>query len=465
MSSMNPPFFGRPAFRRPRAAGILGAAMILVAATYVAGALRVHPVTPSTADAPGNAGRIDASAGVAGNLATLSLDQIDRSIDAWAANLKAEPRDFYAATNLATLYHGRGQLTSNLDDHQLALDAARDALATEPTYAPARALQATIQYTLHEFDAALATADSLFREDPSQLGALATRADAELELGRIDAARSDFDRLAALASGPALEIRLARFAFVIGQAATARRHAETARAEAEATAAATGSIDAGFYEFAAGEYARLTGDADAARADYQAALAIRATDVGALVGLARIDAFDGRTKEAIAGLEAAAAIAPQPETLAILGDLRSASGDQSAASKAYDTVRFIGRLGTLQGTVYDRQLLRFELDHEGVTIAVLAAARASLDARPDATGHDLVAWALFRLGRYDEAAAEIQAARASGADDARLKFHDGAIALARHQVTAGRSLLESALASGPALDPIERAEALRLMGA
>ena len=464
MSTVNPAMSRPTRLRRPRAAGILGAAIILVALTYVIGAARPGSVGQSTADTTGNPSTIEAPAGVAGNLAARSIEQINRSIDAWAANLKAEPRDFFSATNLATLYHGRGQLTSNLDDHQRALDAVRDALATAPTYAPARALEATIQYTLHEFGAALAAADSLYREDPSQLGALATRADAELELGRVGAARDDYQRLASLASGPAVEIRLARLAFVTGQAGSARDHAELARDAAEAAASMTGSVDAGFYEFAAGEYNRLSGDARAARRGYQAALAIRATDVGALVGLARIDAFEGRTKAAIAGLEAAAAIAPQPETLAILGDLRKASGDPSAASKAYDTVRFIGRLGSLQGAVYDRQLLRFELDHDGATTDVLAAARMSLEARPDSAGHDLVAWALYRLGRYDEAAAEIQAARADGADDARLRFHDGAIAMARQHVAAGRTLLEAALASGPALDPIERAEARRLAG-
>lgn len=159
---------------------------------------------------------------------------------------------------------------------------------------------------------------------------------------------------------------------------------------------------------------------------------------------------------------AAVAIAPQPEAVAMLGDLLVATGDAAGAKRSFKTVRFIEQLGSVQGTVYDRQLLRFELDHDGGTADLLAAAQASLAARPDSTGHDLVAWALYRLGRYDEAAAEILAARAYGADDARLRFHDGAIALARGDRTAGRSLLESALASGPALDPLERAEAGRL---
>jgi tetratricopeptide (TPR) repeat protein len=207
----------------------------------------------------------------------------------------------------------------------------------------------------------------------------------------------------------------------------------------------------------------LAGDVDAARAGFEAALLERPTDVGSLVGFARIDAFAGRMAQAIDGLRAASEIVPQPETLAILGDLLEATGDTAAADNAFETVRFIGELGSIQGAVYDRQLIRFDLDHGGATATTLDAARASLAARPDSAGHDLVAWALYRLGRFDEAAAEILAARAYGTDDARLRFHDGAIALARGYRSGGIALLEGALADGPALDPVERAEAHRLM--
>jgi hypothetical protein len=396
-------------------------------------------------------------------VATLSLDQITRSITAWSANLSAEPRDFLSATNLASLYHGRGQLTGDLDDHERGLAAARTALEIEPTYAPARALEAAIRYTLHDFSGALAVADALYRDDRTQLGALATRADAALELGRLNDARRDLNRLAAEAWGPEVDLRLARLALLTGHDDEALRLADKARDAARAEARTSGTSDVGFYEFAFGEYARLSGDSAAARDGYEAALAIGPAYLGALVGLARVDAFDGRVGASIAGLQRAAAIAPQPETLALLGDLFAATGDPAAASDAYATIRFVGRLGAIQAAVYDRQLLRFELDHAGATAAILDSARAALAARPDSAGHDLLAWALYRLGRLDEAAAEIAAARRDGADDARLRFHDGAIAVARGDRVAGLGHLHRALAAGPALDPIERAEAQRLV--
>ncbi len=179
--------------------------------------------------------------------------------------------------------------------------------------------------------------------------------------------------------------------------------------------------------------------------------------------MARIDAFEGRDAAAVEGLRKAAAIAPQPETLALLGDVLATMGNASGAATQFETVRFIERLGEIQSSVFDRVLLRFELDHGGASEALLAKAQASLEARPDANGHDTVAWALYRLGRFEEAAVEIAAALADGANDARLEFHAGAIALASGDTVTGRSALERAVALGPALDPVERAEAQRLL--
>ena len=444
--------------RRPRAIGLLLAAGIVVAGSYLAGTFRPTPVPTSLPPAPAlpaaTAAPIDG-----GGAPIDSIAQIDHSIEAWSKNLETNPRDFLAATNLAALYHGRGRLTYDLTDYERALTAARTALGIEPAHGTARALEGTILFSLHDFSGAFAAADALVRDDPSQTGALATRFDAALELGRIDVARADLDSLRAV-GGPAVLIREARFASVTGSAEVALQRASTART----TAIAADVDDLGFYAYAEGEYARLAGDAVAARAAFADALELRDDDVGSLVGLARIDAFDGHLEAAVAGLRQATAIAPQPEALALLGDLLEQQ-EPGAGAASFETVRFIERLGDLQAATFDRQLLRFELDHGGANEAVLQRTRDSLTARPDSSGHDTVAWVLYRLGRFDAAADAIVAARALGADDARLRFHDGAIQLARGDAAAGERLLRSALDLGPALDPLERAEVKRLLGA
>ncbi|HET9084283.1 MAG TPA: tetratricopeptide repeat protein [Candidatus Limnocylindrales bacterium] len=449
--------------RGPRAAGIALAALAVVAGTYVASGLRPIPAPVRPAVRAAAAPAVDASAGRtpldAGSAPNVSLDQVDHSIGAWSKNLAANPHDYLAATNLAILYQGRGRLSYDLSDYQRSLDAARQALTIEPTDVEARLAEASTLVSLHDFDKARTTADEILVDVPGAPAALAVRFDALLELGRIDDARRD---LAVLKStgGPAILIREARLACVTGDAARALQLATQAR-----KAAVDDEVqDLGIYDYAVGEYARLAGDALTARTGYEAALEIRPTDVGALIGLARIDAFEGTSARAIDGLRRATGIAPQPEALALLGDLlQDADPADRAATKSFDTIRFIEQLGDIQATTYDRQLLRFEVDHGGANDALLGRVRTSVEARPNAAGHDLLAWTLYRLGRPTDAAGEIVAARALGADDARLRFHEGAIRIALGDEAVGRELVESAVDMGPALDPAERQEAARLL--
>lgn len=462
---------GGSRFRRPgRAIAFLAAALILAVGSYVVGPLLRPSPAPRPAVAPGVGVPGDVApltgAGAPGPAAAgtgLSVDDrlpIADRIAFWAGRVAARPDDFLSLAQLASVQAEQARLTIDLDAYQRALSDVQQSLAIVPAYPPTIRVRGSLRFTLHDFAGALADAKTVLTALPDDATALALLGDASIELGRPADAVAAYARLAATSPGPWLDIRRARLASATGDPIGALALARSAAAAAPVMDPA----EQGFYDYAVGEYARLAGDAATARTGYEAALAIRSTDVAALVGLARIDAAAGRPSDAIAGLRAAAAIAPQPDTLEMLGDLLAAGGDQPGGDTQFKTVRFIERLGAIQGAVYDRQLLRFELDHGGATTTVLSAAQASATVRPDSTGHDTVAWALYRLGRFDEAAAEIGQARSYGADDARLRYHDGAIAIARGDRATGDRLLQSALALGPALDPTERAEAQRLLG-
>lgn len=447
--------------RPGRGVGVLVAAILVAAATYVASPSPRQAVVPvqRLLPVPGDVAPLAAGADPApGGTVDGRLPIADR-LAFWAKRVAATPGDFLSLVQLALVEAEKARLTVDLGGYQRALAEVERSLAIQPGYPPTVRARGSIRFALHDFAGALADARVVLRASPTNASALALLGDASIELGRPADAVAAFDALAKLAPGPWLDVRRARLASATGDPERALSLARKAAANAPSDDPA----EVGFYDFALGEYGRLAGDADTARAGYQAALKARPTDVGALVGLARIDAFDGRTADAIAGLRAAVAIVPQPETLALLGDLQQGNGDPTAAAKQYRTVRFIEQLGSIQGAVYDRQLLRFELDHGTASNATLVAAQASLASRPDSTGHDLVAWALYRIGRYDDAAREIAAARSYGADDARLRYHDGAIALARGNRTEAVALLTGAVEAGPALDPVERADAIRLL--
>ena len=396
----------------------------------------------------------------AGLPAAGSIAQIDHSIAAWTRNLAANPHDFVSATNLAVLYHGRGRLSADLGDQQKALDAARTAIAIIPDDPGPKALEATIDYTLHDFTGAFAITDAIVRADATQIGALATRLDAEIELGRIADARKDLATLSAATSGPAIDVRAARLAYVTGDAragvvpvaaARCRRPPRTTRPTLASMTTRWVSTPA----------SRVTLRRHAAPTPTRSPSAIPTS--GRWSDLRGSMHSRDAPRAAIAGLEKAAAIAPPARDAGTAGrprDGRRGHGGRGDRVQDRPLRRGSGtdrehRLRSRPDALRARPRRR---DRRS-----LGQARASLAARPDYTGHDTVAWALYRLGRFDDAAAEIKAAGADGAADARVLFHAGAIALAAGDTSAGRKDLERALALGPALDPIERLEASRLL--
>ena len=63
--------------------------------------------------------------------------------------------------------------------------------------------------------------------------------------------------------------------------------------------------------------------------------------------------------------------------------------------------------------------------------------------------HDSLAWALYRNGQFDEAAAEMKKALVLGTKDSHLLFHAGMIATATGDLAKGKEFLEKAAAVNP----------------
>ena len=279
--------------------------------------------------------------------------------------------------------------------------------------------------------------------------------DARLETGDIAGARERYRRLAELAPSPAAWSRLGRLAFLTGDADAAARLVSRAAAASRAE----GAPDAeAFYDFQLGDLHRATGDLVGAEAAYTASLAALPEYVPAMNGLAAVLAATDRRDEAIQLLERATARQPQPELVAALGDLYALSGQGARAADEYRLVDGIARLSAATGSVHDRQLVIFSADHERGLRDALSRARAELAVRGDIYGHDALAWVLYRLGRFDEAAVHAEAALALGTPDPRIAYHAGLIAAARNDDARAVSLLRLAV-RGIALLPPLQAEA------
>jgi tetratricopeptide (TPR) repeat protein len=82
-------------------------------------------------------------------------------------------------------------------------------------------------------------------------------------------------------------------------------------------------------------------------------------------------------------------------------------------------------------------------------------ARAEYAVRQDVYGADALAWALFKAGQIDEAAALSERALALGTRDALLLYHAGMIAARQGDHERARRLLNEALAINPGFDPLQ----------
>ena len=445
-----------PRPRRVRPLAVLAASVALVAAMQVTAQLRPTAPPAPPAQAPAVEGPVAPPQAPIAN-APGSLAQIDHSIAAWTANLEANDRDFLSARNLGLLYEARARLNGDVTDYARADEAAARSLSIEPRQLDVQALHARILLATHDFSGALSAASALDRSAPDQPAILAIIGDASLELGDVDAAAATYDRIDALAPGPAVTARLARVAFLRGDAAGAAALAASAHA-----AAAADGLDGpalSWYAYEAGTFCLSGGDPEGAARWFDRALAAWPASYLALAGAARADAALGDMDAAIAGYRAAVAIAPQPDTLAALGDLLALRGEHASAEEQYATVLAIARIQGEGGLVFNRQLALFLVDHDRDLAEALKLAEVELDERKDAYGYDAYAWALLANGRPAEASAAMATALATGARDARLLFHAGEIALALGDSARARALLEESLAIRGALDPLSAARA------
>jgi len=384
------------------------------------------------------------------------LDELERLIRAYGSQTVETPN----ATGLAFLGRlelERARLTGDVGSFSRAELALTNAYDLAPRDAEVGTLLATVRFTTHDFVGALDLANVVYASagDP---GALAVRADAQLELGRYEGAATDYRTLSSLLPGSAaVQARAARLAFLQGRPNEAARLATAAESAARgegafgATLAWYGSLrgrlalDAGRYEEAELRYVRAVRLAP----DYHVAIG----------GLAAVRSAQGRYDEAIELYERAIRLVPEPQYLASIGDLYMLTGREELAEARYGTVGAIATLARANRQLYDRQLALFYADHDLRPDDAFAIAQQSLETRKDVYGYDTLAWALYRLGRHDEAHAASTRALALGTPDARLWYHAGMISIGLGQDDLAVRQLTRALQLSPSFDPVQSAVA------
>ena len=359
-------------------------------------------------------------------------------------------------TILAQLQARYGRETGDVAAFEQAESALTDAIALQPNYSVAVASLSSVYLAQHRFHEALVTARRAHELNPRS-GGLVLAGDVLVATGDYEGAAGAYSEAAQQSASPGLAARLAHLDELHGRPETAIVEMERA-ATAHLHAGGSGE-EAAWYQVRLGELNFTVGDLHEAQRRYQAAVALFPDYYAGLAGLGRVAAARADFETAIDLYTKATSVIPRPDSLAALGDLHRVTGNSERADDAYATVEAIAQLA---GGVYNRNLALFFIDH-GRAADGLALAEEGLETRRDIYGYDTKAWALYRLGRYEEARSAIDQALVLGTRDSLLLYHSGAISAALGENDRAAAELGTALDLNENFHPIFANEARRLL--
>jgi tetratricopeptide (TPR) repeat protein len=385
-----------------------------------------------------------------GGISSVQALDTDQLIQFYQHRIARDPDDFAPYNQLAATYLQKARETGDPSYYHLAEKALRKSLelvSNQPAAAPALTYLATVSLAKHQFREALQLAQQALALDPGNLSPNAIIGDVCLDLGEYEKALHAYQQLQGQRTPFAFSSRLAYWRFLHGDTHgalqlmhTAIEKAVTERVPAENLA--WSHTEQGDLFFHIGEIVK-------AETAYQSALTAYFQYHRALAGLARVRTAQQRYAEAIELYKQALAVVPFPDYAAALGDLYAKIGSPAEAQKQYTLVEYIGLLSAINQTMYNRELALFYADHDLKLTEALTFAQKELEVRQDIYTYDVLAWVLYKNGKWQEADTAMRKALRLGTKDARLFFHAGMIAYRLERYEEARDYLQQALSLNP----------------
>ncbi len=376
----------------------------------------------------------------------------DLDIAFYEARARRDPTGAMDLARAAQLYLARSRETGHYEDVLRADSAARRSLHNRLSRnALAAQVLASALLSEHRFAEALDVTRGLTALDPERVSYRAMAGEIAVELGRYDEARRTFDSLRTQARSLSVAPRLARWEEIEGHPATARSLLQHAIAAAQARTDLP-SEQRAWFRLRLGDLALRMGQPDTAEREYRLGLAAHPDDYRIAAALSHLHAVRHEWRAAIADGDRAIAAVLDPATLGTVSDCYLALGDTVQAN-AYAHAMEVAV--SQQPGAYHRAWSLFLLDHARRVPEVLGKARQELRTRRDIYGYDVLAWALYRNGRYPEAARAMTRALSQGTQDALLFYHAGMIARAQGRSDSARVYLRRALDTNPYFHPTQ----------
>jgi tetratricopeptide (TPR) repeat protein len=200
------------------------------------------------------------------------------------------------------------------------------------------------------------------------------------------------------------------------------------------------------------EYWRNGKYTDAEKA-YDEALGLLANYPLALAGKGRARAAQNDLPAAVRYLSAAVERSPHTGSIIQLGDMLGSIGNAEGAASLY---RIAENGDELLGDVHDAHRVALLWADQGKNLdEALAIAEADYADVKDVYAADILAWCLYKKGRFAEAREKSRKALRINTKDAVLLYHAGMIENALGNRTEARRLLKSAIDLNPAFDLIQ----------
>jgi tetratricopeptide (TPR) repeat protein len=362
--------------------------------------------------------------------------------------VEASPEDAEGLTLLGLAYQQRVRETGDPSFYPRSQEALDRSLELVPDNDLALTGLAALAATRHRFEDSRRLALEALRSNPYSAEARGVLGDALVELGRYDAAFAAFDRMAATKPGLPAYARIAYARELLGRTgpAVAAMALAARAAPASGEGAAWALVELGNLRFNSGRL-RL------AERAYDEALARFPDYHRAQAGLARVAFALGRTDESVSLYRAALDAVPLPEYAGRLGETLAAAGRADEAREAYELLDVMQRLLESNGSRTELETALVDLDR-GVRLAdALTRAREAYAEQRSIEAEDVLAWALFRNDRCEEALRHSERSLRLGTRDALKHFHRGMIERCLGRPAEARAAFARALAINPHFSP------------
>jgi tetratricopeptide (TPR) repeat protein len=380
-----------------------------------------------------------------------------RSIKNIQARLQSNPKDSAALSALGAAFFQRARETGDVEDFQQAeqaLNRSLDLNRADFSAALTFSTMAEVCMGEHRFSDAIVYAQKALSLGSGDLSPFAVVGDANADMGEYERAAIAYSRLDVSGESAAdplhvyvRDSRTSYLKFVSGDSRGAIQLMQSAVAAGAQARLPAENLAWLYYEL--GEYESQAGDVAAANSAYLTALNIHPGDYRVLAGLAKLRGNQGRYAEAIKLYQSAVAIVPMPMYAAELGDVYAKAGNSAEAKKQYQLVEYIGLLGHINQVLHNRDLALFYADHDMKLDEALTLAHKEFEVRHDIYTWDVLAWALYKNGKYQEASDAMDHALRPGAKDSLLFFHAGMISSRLGQSEQAKQRLQMALSINP----------------